>query len=124
HELLSARLAEGQLGRLPPDVDADLVLHLIAAHHGHCRPFAPAADDPRPEPVPPFEHQGQTFQAGSTATGLERRDGGVPERFWRLTRRYGWWGLAYLEAVLRLADHRQSEREQGGGGGENHEPHA
>jgi CRISPR-associated endonuclease/helicase Cas3 len=66
HELLSVRLAEGQLGRLPPGVDRDLVLHLIAAHHGHCRPFAPAADDPRPEPVPPFEHQGQTFQAGST----------------------------------------------------------
>jgi CRISPR-associated endonuclease/helicase Cas3 len=48
----------------------------------------------------------------SSKHDLGRVGSGVSERFWRLTRRYGWYGLAYLESLVRLADQRQSEAEQ------------
>lgn len=110
HEFLSVRLLESAPGLLAQANDLDLVLHLIASHHGHGRPFAPVVEDSSPRDVA-VEIDGITFSANS-ATGLERLDGGVPERFWRLIRRYGWWGLAGLEAILMLADHRRSEHEE------------
>lgn len=104
HELLSLRLLES-LSNLP--TEADLVKHLIAAHHGHARPFAPASSEDTPVRVS-FKLGEQTLMA-SSATGLDAVDSGVAERFWQLIRRYGWWGLSYLETMLRLADHRASE---------------
>ncbi|MCX7429124.1 MAG: type I-U CRISPR-associated helicase/endonuclease Cas3 [Planctomycetia bacterium] len=107
HEFLSVRLAECD-GVLPDDrAGREFILHLIGAHHGHCRPFASVIDDPTPMDVT-LQHEGNTLSA-SSATGLERLDSGAADRFWHLVRRYGWWGAAYLEAILRLADWRVSE---------------
>ena len=111
HELLSVRLVESSDGLISQDEDLrGLVLHLIASHHGHCRPFAPVISDE--ECVhSSFELDGHSMQ-WSGPTNLERLDSGVADRYWQLVRRYGWWGLAWLEAVVRLADWRRSEWEQ------------
>jgi CRISPR-associated endonuclease/helicase Cas3 len=110
HELVSVRLVESAPALLSAAHDPELVLHLIASHHGRCRPFAPHVPEPEPVEVE-IEHRGHRLRASSD-TGLARADSGVAERFWRLTRRYGWWGLAWLEACLRLGDWRASAEEQ------------
>lgn len=110
HELVSLRLAESSPDLLREAHDPELVLHLIASHHGRCRPFAPVIEEHEPVKVA-FRLGGRVLRCPSE-TRLERLDSGVAERFWLLVRRYGWWGLAYLEAILRLADHRRSEEEE------------
>lgn len=111
HELLSVRLMESSSNVLPEQEGLrDLMLHLVESHHGFCRPFAPVVEDPAPVIVA-LALEGNRYSANS-ATGMEMIDSGVAERFWRLTRRYGWWGLAWLEAIMRLADHRRSEWEE------------
>jgi CRISPR-associated endonuclease/helicase Cas3 len=107
HELLSfmfaARAAEvnGEI--------RDPVLHLVASHHGRCRPFAP---------VVPDEDAGCVSYGDMSICKREREenpasqlDSGISDRFWKLTRHYGWWGLAYLEALFRLSDWKASENE-------------
>ncbi|MFT3769148.1 MAG: hypothetical protein QM820_27220 [Minicystis sp.] len=110
HELSSVALLKAHAPLLDQAHDKDLVLHLVASHHGWCRPFAPVAPDH--EPVELSLDTGDTVVRTSSDHGLARLDSGVAERFWRLVERYGWFGLAWLESILRLADHRRSEEEQ------------
>jgi CRISPR-associated endonuclease/helicase Cas3 len=79
---------DARFRELAPAVQ-DLVLHLIAAHHGRARPHfdeEEAFDPERPD--------------DAVAAALR----GVPRRFARLQRRYGRWGLAFLESLVRASD--------------------
>jgi CRISPR-associated endonuclease/helicase Cas3 len=112
HEMLSLQLAERH-ANLPVDEKvSDLILHLIASHHGHARPFAPVIPDPAP-PAVSGHHNGTVvaLNAAERVRLVEPYNLGsrISDRYWRLCRRYGWWGLAYLEAILRLGDWYGSE---------------
>jgi CRISPR-associated endonuclease/helicase Cas3 len=70
------------------------VLHLIATHHGYGRPHFP---------------NDRVFDPDSRGRDVEQVAREVPRRFARLQRKYGRWGLAYLESLLRAADYAASE---------------
>lgn len=107
HELLSLRLAESWAGSHEDDtIDADLVLHLVASHHGWGRPsFEPLPDD-TPPPRLTMAAEGMAMEANAD---LSMRETDQPARFRRLCERYGYWGLALLEAVVRQSDHAISQ---------------
>lgn len=71
----------------------EVVLHLIAVHHGYGRPHFPTDHAFDPEP------KGASIEQIATE---------VPRRFARLQRKYGRWGLAYLESLLRASDYAAS----------------
>lgn len=106
HELLSAAL-------LATKTDDDLLLHLISTHHGAARPFAPVVAENSSARVP-FETSlfGEKMALESSAQMPAMWNVELSERFWRVVRKYGWWGSAYREAIFRLADHEQSRQEQ------------
>jgi len=110
HELSSVSLLQTEATLLAGATDRDLVLHLVASHHGWCRPFAPVVEDREPVELT-LDAEGVQVKV-SSEHNFAALDSGIPERFWRLVQRYGWFGLAWLEAILRLADHRRSEEEQ------------
>jgi len=74
---------------------ADLLLHLVAAHHGHGRPgFRTEAMGPIP------------------SSGLKQAIDAVPVRFARVQAAHGWWGLAWLEALVKTSDVLASRDEE------------
>jgi CRISPR-associated endonuclease/helicase Cas3 len=89
HEFGSLARTDRELSTNKGTSHRDLVLHLIAAHHGHCRPGFP---DPRQwDPELPHEV--------CRALSLD-----CEERFVALQDAYGVWGLAWLEGLVKCAD--------------------
>lgn len=100
HELGSLPFAERdpRVVALTPE-DRDLVLHLIASHHGFARPILRTDGY---EDAPP--------------SVLVERARTIALRFARLEKRWGPWGLAWWEALLRAADQNASrDNDQRGG---------
>lgn len=81
---------------LPSTVDRELCLHLVAAHHGHARPGF------RVEALGPV-----------VTDGGKRALTETPARFAKLQAQYGWWALAWLEALVKAADVLASRDEEG-----------
>jgi CRISPR-associated endonuclease/helicase Cas3 len=119
HELVSLLLLDGLLSDLAADGDSDLIRYLVLAHHGRLRVQVrePEGSDPdvllglregtAQEISPLLGHPGgelkidlEQFALGGarswTRTALTLRD------------RYGPFVLAYLEALVRVADWRAS----------------
>ncbi len=76
-----------------PEQEQDLILHLIATHHGHGRPH--------------FKFD--AFDIERTTDENEKAAHEVMRRFARLQQRFGHWGLAWLESLLRCADTAASQ---------------
>ena len=90
HEFGSLAKADRELSVTDENpAQRELVLHLIAAHHGHARPGFPNARQWDPEL--PEE------QCRQLALEAERR-------FAHLQETFGPWGLAWLEALVKCAD--------------------
>ena len=92
HEFESVRRIADALGGCR---ERDLALHLIAAHHGWARPCF------RPNASPDASDEDHRL---------------VMARYASLQKRFGPWGLAWLEGLLRGADWRASELHGGGKG--------
>lgn len=99
HELLSATLARQA-------ECSELVQHLVASHHGWCRPVVPEQRDSSPEMVA-VEWEGHRVAAASDDVCDEHEN-----TFWELQSRLGWWRLAALSGVLVYADHSVSKEDQ------------
>ena len=113
HEALSVHMARAH-PRLAAARDPALVLWLIGSHHGRGRPFFEFADPVRERPLPCLdvsEWRLPVDRFGPQSLAFDLCGADWPSLFEDLKRRYGTWGLAHLEAIVRLADHRASEVE-------------
>jgi CRISPR-associated endonuclease/helicase Cas3 len=112
HEFVSAALVRNHRELLLGDLNdgqRQLAEYLVGTHHGRGRPFVPVIQGPSEEVA--LRWDGHALRADADH-GLWRLDSGWADAFWGLVRCWGYWGLAYLEALLRLADGACSAEEQ------------
>jgi CRISPR-associated endonuclease/helicase Cas3 len=108
HEAYSVALLKRYPSLLKDAPDPDLALYLAGVHHGRGRPLMPN----RPDEGTRFDfaYCDQQLQFDG-APHLGDLGSGWASLFWRQNEHYGSWGVAYLEALLRLADQLQSSDE-------------
>jgi CRISPR-associated endonuclease/helicase Cas3 len=74
------------------EIEQEIALHLVAAHHGRGRPHFAIEES--------FDY---SDNCAAPVVAAE-----TPRRFARLQKRFGRWGLAWLESLLRSADYAAS----------------
>jgi CRISPR-associated endonuclease/helicase Cas3 len=117
HEAYSVAILDQHPELLADNAEhASLIRYLVGTHHGFGRGLQPQVDRDRGIDLA-LELDGRTLKF-SGKPGLGALGSGWTDLFVELHRQYGPWGLAYLESLLRLADHRRSEDEISLGAGE------
>lgn len=111
HEVASMALVTSNMKVLANAHDKDLVLHLIGSHHGWCRPLPFIAKDENPVLIR-YKVDENVLIASSDQVNHDIALDSA-HRFWLLVERYGYYGLAWLESVVRLSDHLRSNEESG-----------
>lgn len=106
HEIASMAMIQSNLEVLTSAHDPDLVLHLVGTHHGRGRPLAPVLEDDDPRLLE-YDFDGHRLGTNSNLVDADLALD-MTDRFWRLVERYGYYGLAWLETILRLSDQRES----------------
>lgn len=86
-------LVDLQKQQLTDGPTKELVFHLIAAHHGNARPHFESRQYAK------MWKEGEKQKSELTALADE-----VRRRYVTLQQKYGWWVLAYLEALIKCSD--------------------
>jgi CRISPR-associated endonuclease/helicase Cas3 len=108
HEAYSVAFLKRYPELLKGTTDPELVQYLTGTHHGRGRALMPDRRDEGTVFKIEFEGRVHRFE-GVPALGT--LGSGWAALFWRMNRRYGPWGIAYLESILRLADWMRSAQE-------------
>lgn len=116
HEALSALALLTSDFVLQDGNDHDLVVHLVASHHGHARPMIRPVLDNTWSAMREIPIDLPEIDPVRVSTDLSMTDWRQPRRFALLNERYGTLGLALLESVVRYADWRVSDTPSGSAG--------